>query len=52
MPDLGKYAFEVLAAYGASLGLLAVLIIVSLRRGARVLADLRKVEQRKARADG
>lgn len=32
MPELGKYAFEVLLAYGVSLGLLAVIgIIVALR---------------------
>ena len=33
MPELGKYAFEVISAYAASLALLALLIAVTLRRG-------------------
>jgi heme exporter protein D len=44
VPDLGKYAVEVLAAYGVSLGLIAVLIIVSWRRSARVRTALERIE--------
>ena len=46
MPDLGKYAFEVLFAYGASLAMLAVLIGLSVRRSRRVKAALEEVEGR------
>ena len=49
MPDLGKYAFAVLASYGSSLALLAVIFWASLRRARRIRADLEKVE---ARRDG
>ncbi len=45
MPDLGKYATEVLSAYGASLALLAVLIWLTLRRGKAARAALQDVEQ-------
>ncbi|MDO6589768.1 heme exporter protein CcmD [Loktanella sp. D2R18] len=44
MPDLGKYAVEVLAAYGVSLGLLAVLIVLSWRRSVRMRAALERIE--------
>ncbi|MFW2586718.1 heme exporter protein CcmD [Sagittula sp. SSi028] len=47
MPDLGKYAFEVLMSYAVSLGLLVVFIAVSLRRAAQVRRALQKVEERK-----
>ena len=43
MPDLGKYAIEVLSAYAASLTLLAALIYLTLRRGRaarRALAEI------------
>ncbi|MBE9635626.1 heme exporter protein CcmD [Salipiger mangrovisoli] len=46
MPDLGKYAFAVLASYGVSLGLIIVLVSLSLRRARRVRAELDKVEER------
>ncbi|MDC0738527.1 heme exporter protein CcmD [Cognatishimia sp. SS12] len=46
MPDLGKYAFTVLAAYGASLALLLGLIWMSLRAARRAARDLAEVEQR------
>jgi heme exporter protein D len=49
MPDLGKYAFAVLASYGASLALLALIVWASLRRARKVRADLEQVE---ARRDG
>jgi len=52
MPDLGKYAFEVLASYGASLLLLAGVVALTLWRGARVKAQLREVEARQERDDG
>ena len=44
MPDLGKYAVEVLSAYGASLLLLAALILLTLRRGRAARATLEEVE--------
>ena len=46
MPDLGKYAVPVLTAYGVSLLLLAGIVWISLRRGARVRATLRAIEAR------
>lgn len=52
MPDLGKYAFAVLASYGASLALLVAIVGMSLWRGARVKAQLREVEARQERDDG
>lgn len=45
MPDLGQYAFEVLAAYGISLALIAGLIGVSWRRYTHVRAALKKIEK-------
>jgi heme exporter protein D len=44
VPDLGKYAVEVLAAYGVTLGLLTVLVVISWRRSARVRAALERIE--------
>ncbi|MFD2738843.1 heme exporter protein CcmD [Sulfitobacter aestuarii] len=44
MPDLGKYAVEVLGAYGATLVLLAALVLVSLRRGRAARAALDAAE--------
>ena len=35
MPDLGKYAFEVLSSYGVTLVLLFAIVLVSLRRARR-----------------
>jgi len=52
MPDLGKYAFAVLASYGVSLGLLVVIVGASLWQGARIKARLREVEARQGRDDG
>lgn len=46
MPDLGKYAFTVLASYGATLALLAALLVATLWRGAKVKAALERQEQR------
>ena len=44
MPDLGKYAVEVLSAYAASLVLLAALLALTLRRGRAARADLDRAE--------
>ena len=52
MPDLGKYAIEVLSAYGVSLGLIAALIAVTLRQGAKARRDLAEIEARKEKAGG
>ncbi|NIZ13898.1 heme exporter protein CcmD [Phaeobacter sp. HF9A] len=46
MPDLGKYADTVLSAYGLSALLLLGLLVMTLRRGAKVRAELAAVEQR------
>lgn len=51
MPDLGKYAVEVLASYGASLALIAGLVVLSVARARRVRAELETVEKR-SRQDG
>ena len=45
MPDLGKYAFEVITAYGASIAVLAVLVGLSLRRSRRVKRMLEEIER-------
>lgn len=50
IPDLGKYATEVLAAYGVSITLLVAIIALSMRRAARVKEQLAEVEARKDRA--
>ena len=47
MPDLGKYAFEVLGSYGVTLLLLAAIVLVSLRRARKVRAVLDEVERRR-----
>jgi len=52
MPELGKYAFAVLGAYGVSLGLIAALVGLTLWRGARVKRALAEVEARAATATG
>ena len=49
MPDLGKYAFEVLGSYGATLVLLTIIVLVSLRRARKVRAALEEVESRSSR---
>lgn len=46
MPDLGKYAVEVLSSYGITLALLAVLSTISLTRARRMRRDLAALEQR------
>ncbi len=47
MPDLGKYAVEVLSAYGVSLVLLAVLVLASVRSARRARSDLLAAEERR-----
>lgn len=47
MPDLGKYAFSVLSAYGVSLGLIVALAGFSLLRARKARADLAKIEGRR-----
>jgi heme exporter protein D len=49
MPDLGKYAADVLGAYGVTLVLMAALVVLSLRRGAKARAALRLIEEETAR---
>lgn len=48
MPDLGKYAGDIYAAYGFTLALLAVLIWLSLVRSHRVKKRLVAAEKRRA----
>lgn len=52
MPELGKYAAEVISAYVVSVALLGGIVLASLREGARVRRELRSVEARRDRADG
>ena len=47
MPDLGKYAVEVGAAYGVGLGLLLALVLLSLRRARKTQHRLNIAEDRK-----
>lgn len=47
MPDLGKYAADVLAAYGVTFALLAVLIWRSLAQSARAKRRLSEAEARR-----
>lgn len=49
IPDLGKYAAEVLTAYGVSIALLVGIVGISLRRAARVRKQLAEVEARQVR---
>lgn len=52
IPDLGKYAIAVLGAYAASILLIAVLVVQSLWRGAKVRRALRDVEERRGKPLG
>lgn len=45
MPELGKYAATVLAAYGVTLALLALLVLVSALRAAQVRRALARLER-------
>ena len=44
MPDLGPYSFYVLTSYAVTLALIFGLVWWSLRRAAKVKADLEKLE--------
>lgn len=44
MPDLGKYAFYVLTAYGAVIVVMAGLLVASLRASARARRELEALE--------
>jgi heme exporter protein D len=46
MPDLGEYAFIVLASYGVTVVLLGALVALSLWRAARVRRALSEAEAR------
>ena len=46
MPDLGKYAFEVLLAYGGSLLMLLALLLASLAQARRTKRALEDAEGR------
>lgn len=53
MPDLGKYAGEVLGAYGVALLLLAGLVALTWARAGRVRRALERAEREaKERHDG
>lgn len=47
MPDLGRYAVEVLSAYAGSLTVLVAVVVLSIRRAKRVRARLDRVEARR-----
>ncbi len=47
MPDLGKYAADVLSAYGVTIVLLVALVVWSWVRARRVRAELRALEARR-----
>ncbi|MBB3995362.1 heme exporter protein D [Sulfitobacter undariae] len=49
MPDLGKYATEVLSAYGVTFILIGALLAITLIRGAKARAALRRAEEETAR---
>jgi heme exporter protein D len=49
MPDLGKYAVEVLSAYAVSIVLLAAIVVLSVARARRVRRELDEAEARQRR---
>lgn len=49
MIDLGRYATEVLAAYGGALAALAILVAASIRAGRQARRRLDDVEARRLR---
>lgn len=52
MPDLGKYAFAVLASYGLTIGLFALTVLGSLWQSQRVKRQLAEVEARQEKSHG
>jgi heme exporter protein D len=51
MPDLGRYAAEVLSAYAVSLVILALLVGAIWWRGARIRRQLGELESRRKGKD-
>ena len=51
IPDLGKYAEVVLSAYGVSLVMLVIFIIISFLRGRRIRVEMRSIEERRTAND-
>lgn len=49
IPDLGKYADTVMAAYGVSLVLLIALVLVSVTASRRAAKALKSAEERRKR---
>lgn len=49
MPDLGKYAFEVLSSYGVTLLLLLAIVLMSILRARKVKAALDEIENRRGK---
>jgi heme exporter protein D len=49
MPDLGKYAFEVLSSYGVTLLLLLAIVLMSILRARKVKATLDEIENRRGK---
>jgi len=47
MPDLGRYATEVLSAYAGAIALLVLLIVASVWKARKVLRQLREAETRR-----
>jgi heme exporter protein D len=47
MPDLGRYATEVLSAYAVTIALVVVLIGASVWKARKVLRQLREAENRR-----
>jgi len=45
MPDLGKYAFEVMMSYGIGLGLIGVLVLWTWVQARRAKAALARIEK-------
>ena len=52
IPDLGKYAFAVLASYGVTLVLLGGLVLMTVLRGRKVRHRLEETEQRQRLRNG
>lgn len=51
MPDLGKYAGEVLSAYAVSLTLLVLITLVTLWSSRRARSELARLDARQRRSD-
>jgi len=52
MPDLGRYAAEVISAYAVSLGLLAGLVGWVWLRGTRIRRQFEETEARQGKRNG